>query len=343
MHWGDELGDILFFVVPCFNEEDILPVSSTILSGKIDALVKAGLISPASKILFVDDGSTDRTWAMIKTLHEDNSLFLGISLAHNSGEQNAYLAGLMTAKEYADFIITIDADLQDDINAVDAMIAEYRKGSEIVYGVRSSRKHESFFKKMPAQAFYAMMKYMGTELIANHSQYRLMSRRAVEALAAYHEVNMFLPALVPLLGFQSTVVLHERKERAAGKSKYSVRKLYHLAAEAVTSFSMKPLRVINILGALCLTVAAVAAVYAVVLAYRETLPGWLAVLACIWAVGGAVLLSMGIIGEYTGKMYAEAKRRPRYFVSESLFDPLGDSLSQPTAANVAEDDNSRRD
>lgn len=331
------MGDILCFVIPCYNEEEVLPFTSRILADKISALITAELVSPASKVLLVDDGSSDCTWEMIQLLHAGNPSFLGVRLAHNSGEQNAYLAGMMTAKEFADFVITMDADLQDDINAADGMIAEYRKGSEIVYGVRASRKNESFLKKMPAQAFYAMMKHMGTELIANHSQYRLMSRRALEALAAYPEVNLFLPALIPLLGFQSAVVFHERHERIAGKSKYSVRKLLSLAVEAVTSFSMKPLRLINMLGGLCLLAAAGIAVFAVVAALRDSLPGWLVVLASVWAVGGSTLLSIGIVGEYAGKTYIEAKRRPRYFVSESLLNSADGLRPQPPGAGTADD------
>lgn len=331
------MGDILCFVIPCYNEEEVLPFTSRILADKISALIKAQLVSPASKVLFIDDGSSDRTWEIIKLLHAGNPSFFGISLAHNSGEQNAYLAGMMAAKEFADFVITTDADLQDDINAVDDMIAEYRQGSEIVYGVRSSRKNESFMKKLPAQAFYAMMKHMGTELLANHSQYRLMSRRALEALAAYPEVNMFLPALVPLLGFQSAVVFHERHERIAGKSKYSARKLLSLAVEAITSFSMKPLRLIDLLGGFCLLAAAAVAVYAVIAALRGSMQGWLAVLASVWAVGGSTLLSIGIVGEYAGKTYMEVKRRPRYFISESLLDQADGLRPQPPGAGAAAD------
>lgn len=331
------MGDILCFVIPCYNEEEVLPFTSRILAAKISALIEAKIVSPASKVLFVDDGSSDRTWEMIKLLHAGNPSFLGVSLAHNSGEQNAYLAGMMTAKEFADFIITMDADLQDDINAVDDMIAEYQKGSDIVYGVRASRKNESFMKKLPAQAFYTMMKHMGTELIANHSQYRLMSRTALDALAAYPEVNLFLPALAPLLGFRSAVVFHERHERIAGKSKYSARKLLALAMEAVTSFSMKPLRLIGVLGGLCLLAAVGIAAYAVIIALLDNMPGWLAVLASVWAVGCLTLLSIGIVGEYAGKTYIEAKRRPRYFVSESLLNSADGLRPQPPGAGTADD------
>ena len=327
----------LYLVIPCYNEEEVLLETARCLNIKMQSLIEKKLIGNNSKVVFVDDGSKDNTWNIITQLHLENALFSGISLSRNYGEQNAYLAGMMAAKEYADIVITMDADLQDDINAIDKMVAEHYKGSEIVYGVRASRKNEPYIKKMPAQAFYAMMKHMGTELIANHSQYRLMSRTALEALAAYPEVNMFLPALIPLLGFQSAVVFHERHERIAGKSKYSVRKLLFLAVEAVTSFSLKPLRLINILGGLCLLAAAVITVYAAISALQGNFSGWLAVLASAWAVGGSMLFSVGVVGEYVGKTYIEAKRRPRYFVSESLLNLADGSRSQPSGAGAADD------
>jgi polyisoprenyl-phosphate glycosyltransferase len=312
--------EILYLVIPCFNEEEVLPETSRLLNIKIKEMIEKKLVSKDSKVLFIDDGSKDKTWDIIKKLHEGNELFSGISLAHNSGEQNAYIAGMMTVKEYADIVITMDADLQDDIEAIDKMVAEFYKGNDIVYGVRSSRKKESFLRKLPAQAFYKTMEIMGTELIPNHSQYRLMSRRAIEALSWYSEVNLFLPALIPLLGFESSIVYHKRTERYAGKSKYSVSKLFSLAAEAITSFSIKPIRFIINIGFLFLVVSMCITIYLLAQTFAGEAVDWLLVLSSIWAVGGIILLAIGVVGEYIGKTYSETKKRPRYFISESFLD-----------------------
>jgi len=311
----------LYLVIPCFNEEDVLPETSKQLEIKIKKMIEQKLVDENSKVVFVDDGSKDSTWNIIKQLHAENELFSGLSLAHNSGEQNAYLAGMMTVKEYADMVITMDADLQDDIDAIDKMVAEYYKGNDIVYGVRSVRRKESFFRKYSAKVFYKIMKIMGTELIPNHSQYRLMSRRAIEELSRYSEVNLFLPALIPLLGFKNSFVYYERKERYAGKSKYSVGKLFLLASEAVTSFSLKPIQMINVLAfvAFCFSVFGMAA-----MAVKEVkfgiVPSWLIIFTSVWAIGALQLIATKIIGEYIGKAYKEVKRRPRYIISESFLD-----------------------
>lgn len=312
--------ETLCLVIPCFNEEDVLPETAKRLHIKMNSMIEQGLVNKNSKVVFVDDGSKDSTWEIIKQLYKANELFSGLSLAHNSGEQNAYIAGMMTVKEYADMVITMDADLQDDINAIDKMVHEYYAGNDIVYGVRSSRKKDSFFRRAPAKVFYKMMKMLGTELIPDHSQYRLMSRRAIEALSEYSEVNLFLPALIPLLGFKHSIVYYERNERFAGKSKYSVWKLLLIFNEAITSFSVKPIRFINSIGLLFLLISFAGLIYTLCQAISGAAVGWLLVLASVWAVGGALLLAIGIVGEYVGKIYFETKQRPRYIISENILD-----------------------
>lgn len=310
--------ETLYMVIPCFNEEDVLPETAKQLNILISSLVAQNAISNKSRILFVDDGSKDNTWEIIKELHDKNNLFSGLKLAHNSGEQNANIAGMMAAKEYADMVITMDADLQDDIDAIDKMVNEYANGNDIVYGVRSSRKTDSFFKRNTAKAFYKVMRMLGIELIPDHSNYRLMSRRAIEALSDYSEVNHFLPVLIVQLGYKNTIVYYERKERHAGTTKYSVGKMLSLAVEAITSFSMKPIRFINSIGILFILISV--GVFLCFLA--QVLKGndevWLAVLASIWVIGGTMLLAIGVVGEYVGKTYLETKQRPRYHISETL-------------------------
>lgn len=324
--------ETLYLVIPCFNEDEVLPETSKRLGIKIRDMVEQKLISEASKVFFVDDGSKDNTWELIKQLHEENALFSGISLAHNSGEQNAYIAGMMTVKEYADMVITMDADLQDDIDAIDKMVAEYYAGNDIVYGVRSSRKKDSFLRSFPAKVFYKIMKMLGTELIPDHSQYRLMSRRAIDALSGYSEVNLFLPALIPMLGFKNSIVYYERNKRFAGQSKYPFWKLVFIFSEAITSFSLKPIRLINSIGVLFLFAAAGIAVYAMIQAIAGDAISWLLLLATVWAIGGTTLLAIGVVGEYVGKTYFETKHRPRYIISESLLDdPKVSKLPNETA------------
>jgi glycosyltransferase involved in cell wall biosynthesis len=312
--------ETLFLVIPCFNEEDVLPETAKRLVEKMNNMIERKLISRDSKVFFVDDGSRDNTWNIIKRLHAENELFSGLSLAHNSGEQNAYIAGMMAVKEYAEMVITMDADLQDDINAIDKMVNDYYEGNEIVYGVRSSRKKDSFFKKVTARTFYRTMKMMGTELIPNHSQYRLMSRRTIEALSCYREVNLFLPALIPMLGFKSSIVYYERTERYAGKSKYSVGNLFSVAFEAITSFSLKPIRFIYCIGVLFLLISFGVIIYILIQLIADKADVLLLILASVWFVGGTILLAVGIVGEYIGKTYSETKQRPRYIISESFLD-----------------------
>jgi len=317
---SDNMCETLCLVIPCFNEEEVLPETSRRLDLKIRDMIEKKLISENSKIFFVDDGSKDNTWNIIKQLHSVNDFFSGIRLAHNSGEQNAYIAGMMAVKECADMVITMDADLQDDIDAIDKMVVDYYAGNDIVYGVRSSRKKDSFFRRFPAKVFYKMMKMLGTELIPDHSQYRLMSRRVIEALSGYSEVNLFLPALLPMIGYKNSIVYYERNKRFAGESKYSFWKLLFIFSEAITSFSLKPIRLISNIGILFLLIAVVIAVYIINQAIAGDTVSWLILLASIWAIGGTTLLTIGIVGEYVGKNYFETKHRPRYIISENILD-----------------------
>ena len=311
---------VLYIVVPCYNEEEVLPETSRRLKEKMTALLAAGTIAEGSRVLFVDDGSRDATWRLISELHESDPMFAGVKLSRNRGHQNALLAGLMTAKERADVTISMDADLQDDINAVDEMLAKYSEGCDIVYGVRSSRKKDTFFKRVTAQSFYRLQSKMGAESVYNHADYRLMSRRALDALAKFREKNLFLRGIVPLLGFRSDTVYYERGERFAGESKYPLRKMLSFAIDGITSFSIKPLRFITLLGFLMFFAAIVmATVFIVQWALGITVVGWASLICSLWGVGGVIMLSLGVIGEYLGKIYVEVKDRP-YFVIESVLD-----------------------
>lgn len=267
---------ILYMIIPCYNEQDVLPETAKRLGACYTDLIGRSRISPASRIVFVNDGSKDKTWEIICGLHrQDPALYSGICLAHNAGHQNALLAGLMTVKELCDITISMDADLQDDVNAIEKMILEYQKGSEIVYGVRSERKKDSFFKKATAEGFYKLMQNMGTEVVYNHADFRLMSRRALRELAGFREVNLFLRGLVPLLGFQTSCVYYERQERFAGKSKYPLGKMLSFAMEGITSFSVKPLKIIIVLGFLMVAVSVAMLVWAVVSKlFGTTVQGW---------------------------------------------------------------------
>lgn len=311
---------ILYIVVPCYNEEEVLPETSRRLKEKMTALLSAGKIAEGSRVLFVDDGSRDATWRLISELHESDALFAGVKLSRNRGHQNALLAGLMTAKERADVTISMDADLQDDIDAVDAMLEKYAEGCDIVYGVRSSRKKDTFFKRVTAQGFYRLQRRMGAESVYNHADYRLMSRRALDALAKFREKNLFLRGIVPLLGFRTDTVYYERGERFAGESKYPLRKMLSFAIDGITSFSVKPLRLITLLGFLMFFAAIVmATVFIVQWALGMTVVGWASLICSLWGIGGVIMLSLGVIGEYLGKIYVEVKDRP-YFVIESVLD-----------------------
>ena len=311
----------LYIVVPCYNEEEVLPETSRRLREKMHSLMDAGKISRESRVMLVNDGSRDRTWELIGALHTADSLFDGVCLSRNRGHQNALLAGLMTARKYADMVISMDADLQDDIDAVDGMVEQYLNGCDIVYGVRSSRKKDSFFKRFTAEGFYRLTNRLGGEVVFNHADYRLMSRRALDALAQYGEVNLFLRGIVPMLGYKTGVVEYERGERFAGESKYPLKKMLAFALEGITSLSTKPLRFIFWSGILALMAAFALLVAAIVLACVGS--GLFLPFVLLFAVvlfGGLILSALGVIGEYIGKIYLETKRRPRYFIAEVLHD-----------------------
>lgn len=309
----------LYFVIPCYNEEQVLPETAKRLKDKVRALIQRGKIDEGSRILFVNDGSADRTWEIIRALHEQDPLYSGINLSRNRGHQNALLAGLMTAKDYADMVISMDADLQDDIDAVDEMIEKYLQGIDIVYGVRSSRAKDTFFKKATAEGFYKIMNTMGANTVFNHADYRLMSRRSLEGLSEFQEVNLFLRGIVPMIGFSWDVVYYERRERFAGESKYPLKKMLSFAIEGITSLSTKPIRMITGLGFFIFLVSIGMLIYSLVRHFTgATIVGWTTLMVSVWAIGGLILLSLGVVGEYIGKIYLETKARPRYLIEEFL-------------------------
>lgn len=315
------MNDVLYLVIPCYNEEAVVYETSRRLLDIINQLVKAEKISSKSKIIFVNDGSTDKTWEIIESLHTQNPIFCGVCLSRNKGHQNALLAGLMTAKEYADIVISLDADLQDDVNAIEKMIDEYHNGYEIVYGVRSSREKDTFFKKTTAKGFYKFMKLLGVEIVFNHADYRLMSKSALDALSQFEEVNLFLRGIIPLIGFKSTTVEYERNERFAGESKYPLKKMLAFAFDGITSFSIKPIRIITCLGALIFFISLIVLIVFICLKYTGvTVSGWTSIVASIWMIGGIQMLCLGVIGEYIGKIYNETKKRPRYIISKVILD-----------------------
>lgn len=315
------MKEILYLVVPCYNEEEVLYETSSRLLEKLNNMIENNTVSESSKILFVNDGSKDKTWMIIKELHKTNNLFCGLNLSRNKGHQNALLAGLMEAKKYADMVISLDADLQDDINVIDKFVEEYYKGKDIVYGVRSSREKDTFFKKQSALAFYKLMNKMGGELVYNHADYRLMSKRALEALSEYKEVNLFLRGIVPLIGYDYSIVEYERNERFAGESKYPLKKMIAFAMDGITSFSIKPIRLISILGFTIFIMSFIALIYSLIVKFLgKTENGWTSLVISIWMIGGIQLLSLGVIGEYIGKIYSETKARPRYIIKDKLID-----------------------
>lgn len=311
----------LYLVIPCYNEEEVLPETAARLEEKFSDLITNKKISADSRIVFVNDGSKDRTWEIICALHEKNKLFRGISLSRNRGHQNALLAGLMTVKDECDAAISMDADLQDDINAIDQMVEQYQNGYDVVYGVRSSRKKDTFFKRTTAQGFYKLMRAMGVETVYNHADYRLMSRRALCGLAEFQEVNLFLRGIVPLVGFRSTTVTYERGERFAGTSKYPLKKMLSFAFEGITSLSVKPIRMIATLGVMIFFTSIVMLIYSIIRHIcGYTVDGWASLAVSIWALGGIQLLAIGVIGEYIGKIYLETKHRPRFLITDYLQD-----------------------
>lgn len=310
---------ILYLVIPCYNEEEVLPTTSKVLKEKMDNLIKDKLISKKSKIMFVDDGSKDNTWNIIDNLNKDDKLFRGVKLSRNKGHQNALLAGLLTAKDMSDITISMDADLQDDISVIDLMVSSYKNGNEVVYGVRSSRKKDSFFKRTTAEGFYKIMKLFGVDIVFNHADCRLLSKRALEALAEYKEVNLFLRGIVPLIGFQSDIVYYERNERFAGVSKYPLKKMLAFAGDGITSFSIKPLRMILALGIIVMVISIAIMIYALIRWMQgAVVEGWTFLAISIWFIGGLQMISLGVIGEYIGKVYNESKHRPRYIIDKVL-------------------------
>lgn len=311
----------LYTVIPCYNEEEVLNETALRLKEKYRTLESDGKISPDSRIVFVDDGSSDKTWEIILKLRSECEYFEGIKLSRNRGHQNALLAGLMSVKEKCDVCISMDADLQDDINAVDRMLESCSNGSEIVYGVRSSRKKDSFFKRSTARFFYKLMHLLGAETVYDHADYRLMSRRALDALSDFSEVNLFLRGLVPMIGFKTDTVYYERNPRFAGESKYPLKKMLSFAFEGITSLSIKPINLIIRLGILLSVFGAVMLIYSLVQHFlNNTTAGWTSLMASIWVIGGLQILSIGVIGKYVGKIYLEVKRRPRYIIEKNTLD-----------------------
>ena len=311
----------LYIAVPCYNEEEVLPDSAEKLRTKLNAMMDAGLIGYDSRIVFIDDGSRDKTWQLIEELHRSDPIFSGIKLSRNRGHQNALMCGLMTLRDEADAVISIDADLQDDIEVFDEMVEKFRQGCDVVYGVRSKRETDSFFKRFTAEGYYKFLEKMGAKVIFNHADFRLMSRRALQAFSEFHETNLFLRGMVPMVGFKSDIVAYERSERLAGESKYPLKKMLALAWEGITSLSTKPIKLITRLGLIIFLVSIVMLIYSLVRYFMgATDTGWASLMVSIWAIGGLQMMAIGIIGEYIGKIYLEAKRRPRYIVEEYLHD-----------------------
>ena len=311
----------LYLAIPCYNEEEVLRDSASKLAQKYNDMMNSGKISSDSKIVFIDDGSKDRTWEIIAQLHSENPVFQGIKLSRNRGHQNALLCGLMTLRNKADAVISIDADLQDDINVFDEMVEKYEAGCDVVYGVRSKRETDTFFKRFTAEAFYKILEKLGAKVIFNHADFRLMSRRALEAFSHYKETNIFLRGMVPLIGYKSDIVTYERSERLAGESKYPLKKMLALAWEGITSLSIQPIRLITWLGLIIFLISLIMIIYSIISHFvGATVSGWASTLCSIWALGGLQLLAIGIIGEYIGKIYLEANRRPRFIVETFLED-----------------------
>lgn len=319
---------VLWVVVPCYNEEEVLPETSRRLEMKISNLVASGAIDPSSRILLVNDGSSDATWDQVRSLHNGSlgdcpvtpGRFCGICLAHNAGHQNALFAGLMYALEQGcDCAVSLDADLQDDIDAIDEMLKRHAEGAEIVYGVRDNRDVDTHFKRGTAEAFYALMRRLGVEIVSDSADYRLMGRRSLEALSNYRETNLFLRGIVPQLGFTNAKVYYRRGERYAGSSKYPLTKMISFALKGITSFSVAPIRLVTLVGVLSVVVSVAMVVYALVsAAFGTVVPGWTSLMVSVWLVGGLIMISLGVVGEYVGQTYLESKRRPRYIVGEVL-------------------------
>lgn len=311
---------IFTIIVPCYNEEEVLEMTIDQLTEKLAEMVALNMVSEKSKILFVDDGSKDRTWELIYKAGLKNEMVKGLKLSRNAGHQNALLAGLFSAKEASDCMVTIDADLQDDIHAINEMVRKYNEGYDVVYGVRSSRESDTLFKRFTAEGFYKLMDKLGVKLVFNHADFRLMSRRAVEELEHFSESNMFLRGIVPLIGFSSTTVYYDRKERLAGETKYPLKKMLAFAFDGITSFSVTPIRFVMLVGCLSFFVSLVFGLYFLTLKlFGNTELGWTSLITSIWLIGGLQLIALGLVGEYIGKIYKETKRRPKYIIDVDLF------------------------
>ena len=309
----------IYLVLPCYNEEAVLHETSARLKVKMNQLISENKISKESRVTFVDDGSKDNTWSIIEELKESDELFAGVKLSRNRGHQNALLAGLMTVKDYCDAAISLDADLQDDINVIDKFIDRFIDGCDVVYGVRSDRKTDTVFKRTTAQGFYKVMKLLGVDIVYNHADYRLMSKRALDALEEFEEVNLFLRGIVPLIGYKSDVVLYERNERFAGESKYPLKKMLSFAFEGITSFSVKPIKLILDIGIIMFTTSLLFLIYFIALwCLGKTVEGWATIVVSIWMLGGIQLLCLGVIGEYIGKIYIETKKRPKFIIDKFI-------------------------
>ena len=310
----------LYIIIPCYNEEQVLPITCSMFLNKLNELISAGKIDPQSRIMFVNDGSKDNTWNIICQLAEQDEHYIGISQSRNRGHQNAVLAGLMEAKDMCDITISIDCDGQDDINAMDAMVDAYLKGNEIVFGVRSKRDTDTFFKRFTAEGFYKLLNWMGAEVVFNHADYRLISSRVLQELAKFKEVNIFLRGMVPLVGFKSTSVYYERHERIAGESHYPLKKMLALAFDGITSLSIKPIRMITGLGVLIAFLSFLGVIWSIVMwCTGHTVSGWASMISIVCFIGGMQLICLGVIGEYIGKIYLETKQRPRYIISERTY------------------------
>ena len=315
------MAPVLYIVIPCYNEEEVLPLTAPIFLQKITDLVHSGKVSSSSKVLFVNDGSKDTTWQIIQRLSADDPHFAGISLSRNRGHQNALYAGLMEAKERCDITISIDCDGQDDINAMDAMVDAYLDGAQIVYGVRNNRDTDSFFKRFTAESFYKVMKWMGADTVYNHADYRLVSSRVLREFANFREVNLYLRGMFPLVGFRSTCVYYKRNERMAGESHYPLKKMFALAFDGITSLSVKPIRIITSLGVTISVAAFLLIIYALVSFFTgNVVPGWSSTLIAVCFIGGIQLISLGVIGEYVGKIYLETKQRPKFIIGDRTYE-----------------------
>lgn len=311
------MNKVLYIVVPCYNEEAVLSSTVEILLDKLNQMISDEFIDKDSKIIFVDDGSNDSTWNLICLFCSEHNEITGVKLSHNQGHQNALFAGMMYSMRKCDLIISIDADLQDDVDVMQEFISKYNEGCHIVYGVRKERKEDTFFKRTSAQAFYRFMNFLGVQSIYNHADFRLMSKKALKALSEYGEVNLFLRGVVPLIGLKSDIVYYARKRREAGETKYPIRKMINFALDGITSFSVKPIRLIAFFGLLSSVLSVVGLLYALISFFAgRTVPGWTAIICSIWLLGGLQLLGIGVLGEYIGKIFSEVKHRPRYFIEE---------------------------